>query len=168
MGGRIGCTSELGRGSTFSLVVPFEMRKETEPSENVQPAAISILLIVEDCEENLWLMEAYLEGCGFELDFAENGEIAVEKVIHGHPDLVLMDLQMPVMDGLEATRRIRQWEAQVNTGPIPILALTAHAGGVTSSIAEGCNKHLIKPINKANLLEAISRHVIGKIESIPH
>jgi CheY-like chemotaxis protein len=72
-------------------------------------------------------MKAYLKGGGFELDFAENGKIAVEKVISGNPHLVLMDLQMPVMDGLEATRAIRQWEAKTYARPIPILALTAHA-----------------------------------------
>ncbi len=72
-------------------------------------------------------MRAYLKGGAFQLDFAENGKIAVEKVISGHPDLVLMDLQMPVMDGLEATRAIRQWEAETRARPIPILALTAHA-----------------------------------------
>jgi CheY-like chemotaxis protein len=114
-------------------------------------------------------MEAYLEGCGFELDFAENGEIAVEKVIEGHPHLVFMDLQMPVMDGLEATRRIRQWEARTHARPVPILALTAHTAGegVRSSLDAGCNEHLTKPINKANLLEAISRHVVCETERIP-
>ena len=75
------------------------------------------------------LIKAYLKDCGFELDFAENGKIAVEKAMSGRPDLVLMDLQMPVMDGLEATRAIRQWEAETHARPIPILALTAHAAG---------------------------------------
>ncbi len=178
MGGRIGCTSEPGKGSTFFLAAPFGVRKELETRDGIPPATLSIrpasppgtrILIAEDCAENLWLMEAYLDGCGFEIDFAENGEIAVEKVMDGNPQLVLMDLQMPVMDGLEATRRIRQWEARTHAGPVPILALTAHAAGegVRTSLDAGCNEHLTKPINKANLLNAISRHVVVRIESVP-
>ncbi len=168
MGGRIGCASELGKGSTFFLTAPFGIRKELETLENVQPAAISNppdaqpgtrILIVEDSEENVWLMEAYLADYGFELEFAENGKIAVEKVIERHPQIVFMDLQMPVMDGLEATRRIRQWEARTDTGPIPILALTAHGGAEGLSVEAGCDEHLTKPINKVALLEAISRYV---------
>jgi DNA-binding response OmpR family regulator/signal transduction histidine kinase len=182
MGGQIGCTSEPGKGSTFFFTAPFEIRKEVESLPSVQPAPIPILaaslperepgtriLIVEDNEENVWLMEAYLKGCGFELDFAENGKIAVERFINGNPNLVFMDLQMPVMDGLEATRRIREWEARTHTGPIPILAITAHAAaeGARSSLEAGCNEHLTKPINKAKLLEAISRHV-DRIENTVH
>ena len=87
------------------------------------------ILIAEDAEYNLLLVKAYLKDTGYQLDVAVNGKIAVEKVISGHPDLVLMDLEMPVMDGLEATRAIRQWEAETHTRPVPILALTAHADG---------------------------------------
>jgi CheY-like chemotaxis protein len=182
MGGRIGCTSQVDKGSTFFLTAPFEIRKEMETSEVVEPAAIAIppaapagpqpvtrILIAEDSEYNLVLIKAYLGDCGFELDVAENGKIAVEKVISGRPHLVLMDLQMPVMDGLQATRAIRQWEAKTNAHPIPILALTAHAGGegVARSLEAGCMEHLTKPIKKAALLEAISRHISGKIRITP-
>jgi PAS domain S-box-containing protein len=182
MGGRIGCTSEVGKGSTFSLTAPFDIRAELEPPELAEPAAIRIpalgpgaqqpvsrILIVEDSEDNIVLMNAYLKECGFQLDFAENGKIAIEKVISGNPHLVLMDVQMPVMDGLEATRAIRQWEAKTYAHPIPILALTAHAaeGEVRKSLEAGCTEHLTKPIKKATLLEAISRHIGGKIRITP-
>jgi PAS domain S-box-containing protein len=182
MGGRIGCTSEVGKGSTFFLTLPFEIRKETEIPELAEPAAIAILpappagphpltriLIVEDSEYNLALLKAYLKDSGFELDFAENGKIAVEKVISSNPHLVLMDLEMPVMDGLEATRAIRRWEAQPRVRPIPILALTAHATGegVGKSLEAGCNEHLTKPIKKTTLLAAIFRHIGGKIRVTP-
>src|SRR6266851_10228173 len=179
MGGMIGCISEVGKGSTFFLTAPFDIRKEMETSEFAEPAAISIpavgpagqkpvsrILIAEDSEDNLVLIKAYLKDCGFELDFAENGKIAVERVISGNPHLVFMDLQMPVMDGLEATRAIRQWEAKTHAHPIPIVALTAHAVGeeVGRSLEAGCTEHLTKPIKKATLLEAIARHLGGKIQ----
>jgi HPt (histidine-containing phosphotransfer) domain-containing protein len=74
-----------------------------------------------------------------------------------------MDLLMPVMDGLEATRAIRKWEAETHARPRPILALTAHATGegTGGSLEAGCNEHFTKPIKKATLLEAISRHLRG-------
>jgi hypothetical protein len=83
----------------------------------------------------------------------------------GWPDLVLMDLQMPVMDGLEATRVIRHWEAITHAPPIPILALTAHAAdeGFGRSLEAGCTEHLTKPIKRATLLDAIARHTKGKV-----
>jgi DNA-binding NtrC family response regulator len=80
-----------------------------------------------------------------------------------------MDLQMPVMDGLEATRSIRRWEAKTLAHPTTILALTAHAGGraAARSLEAGCTEHITKPIKKATLLEAISRLLGGKIRITP-
>ena len=182
MGGRLGCRSELGKGSTFFLSAPFEVReKGTGPAGDDSGSLVNLtagiaerhpghrILIAEDSEYNLVLIKAYLKNSGFELDVAENGEIAVEKVMATRPDLVLMDLQMPVMDGLEATRAIRHWEATTGARPTPILALTAHAAGegVGISLEAGCNEHLTKPIKRATLLEAISRHVHGKIRVTP-
>jgi PAS domain S-box-containing protein len=182
MGGRIGCTSELGKGSTFFLTAPFEIQEGIETPEVAEPAAIATpavksagqqpaarILIAEDSEYNLVLIRAYLKDCNVELDFAENGKIAVEKVKSRSPQLVLMDLQMPVMDGLEATRAIRHWEAETHVRPTPILALTAHAEGEGAgrSLEAGCTEHLTKPIKKATLLQAISRHIGGKIRITP-
>jgi CheY-like chemotaxis protein len=83
--------------------------------------------------------------------------------------MVLMDLQMPVMDGLEATRTIRAWEKETRARPLPILALTTHAAGegVGRSLEAGCTEHLTKPIKKATLLDAISRNLSGKIRITP-
>ena len=182
MGGRLGCSSELGKGSTFFLSAPFEVReKGTAPAGDDSGSMVTLtadpaarhpghrILIAEDSEYNIVLIRAYLKNSGFELDVAENGRIAVEKVMATRPDLVLMDLQMPVMDGLEATRAIRQWEAATGARPTPILALTAHAAGegVGISLEAGCNEHLTKPIKRVTLLEAISRHVHGKIRVTP-
>jgi PAS domain S-box-containing protein len=181
MGGRIGCISEVGKGSSFFFTAPFETYQEKESTEFTEPAAVAIqrarpaensttrVLIVEDCEENLILTKAYLEDCGFELDFAENGQIAVERAISWNPHVVLMDLQMPVMDGLQATRAIRQWEAETDAHRMPILALTAHAAEeeIKRSLEAGCTEHLTKPIKRATLLEAISRHIAGTIRIVP-
>jgi CheY-like chemotaxis protein len=181
MGGRMGCTSELGKGSTFFLAAPFGIREEVDgpeareapavalPPGTALPQQITRILIADDSEENIVLIEAYLQDCAFNLDTAANGAIAVDKVKSGHPHLVLMDVQMPVMDGLDATRAIRQWEARTNAIPVPILALTAHAGaeGVARSLEAGCTEHLTKPINKATLIEAVSRQLRGKIRVTP-
>ena len=182
MGGRLGCSSELGVGSTFFLAAPFEVREKGTTLAGDDSGSIVKLtagpaeqhpshriLIAEDSEYNIVLIRAYLKNSGFELDVAENGKIAVEKVIASRPDLVLMDLQMPVMDGLEATRAIRHWEAATGARPTPILALTAHAAGegVGISLEAGCNEHLTKPIKRVTLLDAISRHLHGKIRVTP-
>jgi two-component system sensor histidine kinase/response regulator len=181
MGGRLDCTSEPGRGSTFCFEAPFAVRTRSEASEPGERAPapplpkpagrqlVTRILIAEDCEDNLILIKAYLKDPGFELDFAENGEVAVRKAIAGSPHLVLMDLQMPVMDGLEATRAIRQWETATHAPPMPILMLTAHATGeeIATSLEAGSTEHLTKPIKKATLLKAIFRHIGGKIQITP-
>jgi CheY-like chemotaxis protein len=182
MGGRIGCSSEVGKGSTFFVTAPFGVGSLVQTVESIKLAATPIapvipvpagpvyrILIAEDSEFNLLLIKAYLADSGFELDFAENGKVAVEKMISGSPDLVLMDMQMPVMDGLEATRAIRQWEVEVHARPVPIFALTAHAAeeGFAKSLEAGCTEHFTKPIKKATLVDAIARHLVGKIRITP-
>ncbi len=124
---------------------------------------ITRVLLAEDSEYNVLLVRAYLKDSGIDLDVAENGKVAVEKVISDPPDLILMDLQMPVMDGFEATRAIRQAEARTGAPPVPILALTADAGqeAVSRSLLAGCSEHLSKPIKRTALLEAIARHTRG-------
>ena len=100
------------------------------------------------------LIQSYLKASGYSVDVARNGEVALRKFISGTYDVVLMDVQMPVMDGYSATRRIRQWEAENRARPVPILALTAHAlpEEVRKSLDAGCTAHLTKPIRKATLL----------------
>jgi PAS domain S-box-containing protein len=180
MGGEIGCTSEVGKGSTFFFTAPFgpllkrsvtalvraeipaasERAAGTGTGSASCPTAQVRVLVVEDCEDNLFLVKAYLNSPGFELDFAPNGNVAVAKVIASAYDIVLMDVQMPVMDGYSATRAIRQWEAEQHLRPIPILALTADAlkEDAEKSRKAGCTGFLSKPISLEILLAAISRH----------
>lgn len=143
-------------------------RKEAPAEERppvTKPAALEDLsplhiLLVEDNEKNRLVIQTFLKNAPYTLDTAENGEIAVEKFKAGQYDLVLMDIEMPVMDGYTATAKIRQWEAENQIEATPIIALTAHAlvEHGQKSLAVGCNAHLAKPIKKAQLLAAIREY----------
>jgi signal transduction histidine kinase/DNA-binding response OmpR family regulator len=128
--------------------------REGGPKEEVTPKHI---LLVEDNPDNRMLIKAYIKKTPHSLDEAENGSIAVEKFKQNHYDLVLMDVQMPVMDGHEATRMIREWEKTKNKNRTKIISLTAHAirEEIDKCMAAGCDAHLSKPIKKATLLSAI-------------
>jgi CheY-like chemotaxis protein len=121
-------------------------------------ASLSILL-VEDSKDNRILIQAYLKKTPYQLDLAMNGQEALEKVKSRSYDLVLMDMQMPVMDGYTATREIRKWEKERGDDfrRLPILALTASAlkEDIDRSLGAGCDVHLPKPISKVTLLEMI-------------
>ena len=123
------------------------------------------ILLAEDSLDNVLLIQSYLKPSGYSVDLAGNGEVALRKFISGTYDVVLMDVQMPVMDGYSATRRIRQWEGENRARLVPILALTAHAlpEEVQKSLDAGCTAHLTKPIRKATLLHAIEEHTMGRV-----
>ncbi|HEV8145117.1 MAG TPA: ATP-binding protein, partial [Bryobacteraceae bacterium] len=167
MGGTLAVSSTPGQGSTFSFSVPFEVTAPREvPMEsasslaNAPPAPGLNILLVEDSKDNQLLICAYLKGATRSLAIAANGEIAVEKFKAGFFDVVLMDVQMPVMDGYEATRTIRAWELSQGRARTPILALSAHAmeEAFEKSLTAGCDVHLTKPITKAVLLQAIAQY----------
>lgn len=109
------------------------------------------ILIVEDTELNIDLLVQILED-DYQLLIARDGMEGVNLALQKHPDLVLMDISLPVMDGYEATRRIRQLEKD-----LPILGLSAHAmrGDGDKAVAAGCNAYLTKPIDEDLLLEKI-------------
>ncbi|TAJ09264.1 MAG: PAS domain S-box protein [Nitrospirae bacterium] len=116
------------------------------------------ILLVEDSPDNRLLILSYVKTLPYVIDVAEHGQVAVDKFQQSRYDLVLMDVQMPVMDGHSATRAIRQWEQEQGRTPTPIVALTANAlpEEIRKSLEAGCTAHLIKPIKKATLLTAIS------------
>ncbi len=118
------------------------------------------ILLAEDSPDNRLLIQAYLKHTSYQLEMVGNGLLALEKVKTKPYDLVLMDIQMPVLDGYAATKAIRQWEREQHHDPIPIVALTAYALSEDSerSLAAGCAAHLSKPIQKADLLAVIAAH----------
>jgi PAS domain S-box-containing protein len=167
MGGRIWVESAVGSGSAFSFTVPFERwlgadRRSSAPSGDGAGATLPALniLLVEDSADNCTITMAYLEDTPFQIDIAENGATACEMFKAKVYDLVLMDRQMPVMDGLTATRTIRAWERAAGRPATPIIALTASAlkGDREMCLAAGCTAFLTKPIKQDVLLQAIAEH----------
>lgn len=150
-------TATLARVMTSALfgkktAVGLEEKKLTIP-ENLHGAP---LLLVEDNEINQHVAKEILSGHGFRVDIAENGEVAVDKVRQNTYALVLMDIQMPVMDGYRAAETIRQYYSYQQ---VPILAMTANAmsGDAERSLAAGMQGHIPKPIDEALLISQINK-----------
>jgi len=167
MNGRIWVESKPGEGSTFLFTALLPAGGP--PEEQVLPASPITLeqstedigvLLVDDSEDNRFLFMAYLKDTPCIVDLAENGEEAVRLFRQNQYDVVLMDVEMPVMDGYTATREIRKIESTRQDAPTPVIALTAHAMADMADKAReaGFSGHLLKPIRRAVLLEALAAH----------
>jgi CheY-like chemotaxis protein len=115
------------------------------------------ILLVEDSPDNQVLVRSYLKSTPYQVDVAEDGGVAVERFKRGHYDVILMDMNMPVMDGYEATRAIRTWEQQQDLPETQIIALTALVLKEEGEkiLEAGCNAHMTKPIKRQTLLEVL-------------
>ena len=158
MGGEIGAESRPGEGSTFWFEVPLAVADAAAPVEEadaVAPERSARILIADDAPANRELVTAILTQLGARADAVADGAEAVEAASTGFYDLVLMDMHMPVMDGLEAARRIRALEGDL--GRLPIIALTANvqADQVRKCLEAGMDGHVGKPINVADLARAV-------------
>lgn len=170
-GGGISVASQVGQGSRFTISLPWvrpartaslaeESNPEatlpvTAPTKNGRPYRI---LLADDNEENINSFQDYLQATGYQVIVARNGKEAIERTQEDKPDLILMDIQMPEMDGLEATRHLR---ADVALPPIPIITVTALAmpGDRERCLAAGANDYLSKPVRLEKLLQTIKAHL---------
>lgn len=188
MGGHIRLNSALGKGSSFRFEIPFDLVRlaAVEPASvgrNVEPVAAKTpvaaplpavpvgndsrpsmrALVVEDNPVNQRVARTLLQRLGFEAEAVDNGRQAMAMVRENgsHFAVILMDCQMPVMDGYEATQAIRQWESDHNRKQVPIIALTADAlpGTEVACREAGMNDYLAKPVRKHELRTVLSRWV---------
>ncbi len=166
-GGRIVVQSELGRGTCFTVALPYEnslmvpapgeASLMTTVKTNLLSSTVSpLILVAEDNEYNISTVSNYLTACGYSLIFAKNGEEAVALTRERQPNIVLMDIQMPRMDGLEAIRLLR---ADDRTATIPIIVLSALAmpGDRERCFAAGANQYFSKPFRMKQLVEVIKQ-----------
>jgi CheY-like chemotaxis protein/HPt (histidine-containing phosphotransfer) domain-containing protein len=176
LGGELTVRSTPGEGSTFTVTIPTgnpagvnllespgEVISEDEAAARWTPGVGVLrgvkILLAEDSIDNQDLLRTVLGNVGAEVVAVENGRLAVERAEIGTFDVVLMDMNMPEMDGYEATRKLRDRGYQR-----PILALTANAmsGDSEHCLAAGCDAHLAKPIDRKQLIETVAQYAMSK------
>ncbi|HTX51698.1 MAG TPA: ATP-binding protein [Caulobacteraceae bacterium] len=173
MGGTVAAASELGRGSTFTVRLPLAKLREAhasaftlpaEPETGEAPTRLDVrVLAAEDNSVNQLVLKTLLHQIGVDPVVVGNGQEAVDAWKSQHWDVILMDMQMPIMDGLTATRCIRETEAETGRARTPIVALTANAMAhhVQACRAAGMDGHVTKPVDASRLFEALAMALEG-------
>ena len=160
MGGTIGVVSIPRQGSTFWFTVDLPEAATPKDTAAVEAAPVppgkAHILVAEDVPMNQTIIEAMLKGGGHDVTLASNGREALDAVRNGTFDLVFMDMSMPVMDGLAATRAIRKLDGQGQTVPIVALTANAMADEIAACRAAGMNDHLSKPVSRDTLLKMVA------------
>jgi len=164
MGGELGVDSRVGQGSTFWFELGLQTLDDTpvaaQDLDLPEDSGLSArVLLAEDDAINQMVVEAMLTRLGCEVEVAPDGAAACDAAAHGRYDMILMDCHMPVMDGFEATRRIREHEAQQRAARTPIVALTADAlaGDRERCLQAGMDDYMTKPVSTATLAGAVER-----------
>lgn len=172
-GGSVGVESVLNKGSRFVITLPLIQKEAddvvSEQSKNQEEIVATttkvssvqgqkLIVLAEDNESTIQVFTDFLKNKGYNVVVARNGYEAIERVREEHPDLVLMDIQMPAMDGLEATRRIR---ADTSLSHLPIIALTALAmpGDRERCLKVGADEYMSKPVNLRDMVRLIETHI---------
>jgi signal transduction histidine kinase/CheY-like chemotaxis protein len=173
MGGDIEAKSEPGRGSVFSFVLPLE-RADAAPDIGMDDDDREFLsldgvrvLLAEDHPTNQKVIQLILDTVGADLTIVDNGRLALDALNHERFHIVLMDMQMPELDGLSATMRLRELEATQGRCRTPVIMLTANAMDehIRASIEAGADRHLSKPVRATELLETIAALVFDHDDS---
>lgn len=170
-GGSVGVKSGEGVGSEFQVSLPWNTLQGEKVTESVGSTKTQgsnnaegkeLILLVDDNPVNVEAVKSFLENKGYRIEVAGCGESGVEKYSLLMPDLILMDIQMPGMDGLEATKMIREMEREKQSARTPIIALTALAmpGDRERCLSAGCDDYLSKPVGLKHLLATIEKLIL--------
>jgi len=168
MGGSISVTSRPGRGSIFEVVVRLPSVDGVVAEPDAADEAFSFagrrVLLAEDHPTNQKVIQLILDAVGIDLEVVDNGALALERLKAASFDVVLMDMQMPELDGLAATQAFRNFERRAGLAWTPVIMLTANAMDehVRASMAAGADRHLSKPIRAHDLLQAMAQLILER------